>query len=189
MMQSLLADRFKLALHFKTAEVPVMALTLDRPGKLGPKLRPHSEGPPCLEYEALEPASRPEPARPSDVYPAQCEIGQLQYRQDGSAKSGSRNTTPQLLARDIGSLGALSGEVDKPVVDRTGLNDRFDYVLEWSGRMLAMLPPGTPPPPPSDTPGTTFLQAVREQLGLKLVPSRAAIRTIVIDHVEMPSEN
>jgi beta-lactamase regulating signal transducer with metallopeptidase domain len=47
MMQSLLADRFKLKVHFESQEVPVFALTLVKPGKLGPKLRPHSEGPPC----------------------------------------------------------------------------------------------------------------------------------------------
>ena len=47
MMQSLLADRFKLSAHFETREVPVLALILVKPGKLGPKLRPHSEGPPC----------------------------------------------------------------------------------------------------------------------------------------------
>src|SRR5450631_2846939 len=35
MMQSMLADRFKLALHFETREVPVLALTLIGPGKLG----------------------------------------------------------------------------------------------------------------------------------------------------------
>jgi uncharacterized protein (TIGR03435 family) len=47
MMQSLLADRFKLAIHFETRELPVLALTLLKPGKLGLKLRPHAEGPAC----------------------------------------------------------------------------------------------------------------------------------------------
>jgi bla regulator protein blaR1 len=47
MMQSLLADRFKLAVHFETREEPDHALTSIKPGKTGPKLRPHAEGPPC----------------------------------------------------------------------------------------------------------------------------------------------
>ena len=38
MMQSLLADRFKLRIHFETHEGPVYALTLVRPGHTGPKL-------------------------------------------------------------------------------------------------------------------------------------------------------
>lgn len=42
MMQSLLADRFRLAVHFETQETPVTALTMVKPGKTGPKLRPHA---------------------------------------------------------------------------------------------------------------------------------------------------
>jgi bla regulator protein BlaR1 len=189
MMQSLLAERFKLGIHFETREVSAMALTLDKPGKLGPKLRPHSEGPPCPDYKGIDPASRPEPPKPGDPFPPQCDVSQLQPKPDGTTRSGSRNTTPQLLARDITTLGFMSGEVDKPVVDRTGLSDRFDYVLEWSGLSFGPPPPGAAAPPPTDAAGTTFLQAVREQLGLKLVLTRAPVRTLVIDHVEMPSEN
>ena len=47
MVQSLLADRFKLTLHFERRQTPVFALALAKPGRLGPKLRPHAEGPPC----------------------------------------------------------------------------------------------------------------------------------------------
>ena len=180
MMQSLLAERFKLAVHFESPEIPVMALTLDKPGKLGPSLRPHSESPPCAGYPAIDP----------HAFPSQCDAMILTLPRDGTARAGSRNTSPSLLARDIASMGSLAGEVDKPVVDRTGLKDTFDYVLEWSGRLPGQPPPpaGAAPPPP-ETPGTGFLQAVREQLGLKLVPGRAAVRTIFIDHVESPSEN
>lgn len=42
---------------------------------------------------------------------------------------------------------------------------------------------------PFDSKGTMFLAAVREQLGLKLVKDKGAIRTLVIDHVGRPSEN
>src|SRR5262249_19793491 len=61
MMQSLLADRFKLAVHYEHMEVPVLALVLDKPGKTGPKLYPHSDGVPCD-------VSPP----PSDVFPPVC---------------------------------------------------------------------------------------------------------------------
>ena len=43
MMQSLLAERFKLAVHFETREASVFVLTLVKQGKAGPRLRPHSE--------------------------------------------------------------------------------------------------------------------------------------------------
>jgi len=38
-------------------------------------------------------------------------------------------------------------------------------------------------------PGITFMDAVREQLGLKLEPTRAPVQVLVIDHIERPSEN
>ena len=47
MMQTLLAERFQLTAHFETREVPVFELRLAKPGKPGPKLIPHADGPPC----------------------------------------------------------------------------------------------------------------------------------------------
>ncbi len=95
-----------------------------------------------------------------------------------------------IIGRNIYSYGSRDGEVDKPVVDRTGLQGRFDFTLELH-YALFHFPIG--PPHPDDTPpdpqGTRFLNAVREQLGLRLVSSRGAIRTLIIDHVERPSEN
>src|ERR1700677_2622331 len=46
-MQSLLSDRFKLAVHFEALEQPAMVLVLDRAGKLGPRLRQHALGLAC----------------------------------------------------------------------------------------------------------------------------------------------
>jgi len=95
-----------------------------------------------------------------------------------------------LLASDINGLGPLSGEVDKPVVDQTGLEGRFDYILELPAGMITFFPkPPNPDDPSPDPKGTPFLNAVREQLGLKLERSRGEIRTLIIDHVERPSEN
>jgi uncharacterized protein (TIGR03435 family) len=93
-----------------------------------------------------------------------------------------------LLARDLYGLGFLVGELDKPIVDQTGLQGRFDFKLELPPGMLSLGPPK--PPGPDDPPkGTPLLNALRGQLGLKLVSSKGAIRAIVIDHVERPSEN
>jgi uncharacterized protein (TIGR03435 family) len=188
MMQSLLADRFQLAVHFETREVPVLALTLEKPGKIGPKLRPHSEGPACPEFKGFDPTSPPEPSKAGDVFPSMCGVISLTPRPAGLIAVGTRNATVQLLAEGIQVNGALAQEIDKPVVDRTGLDGTFDYTIEWSGQ-FGPPPPGAVAAPPVDPLGTTFLQALHEQLGLKLVPARAPIRTIVIDRVERPSEN
>ena len=92
----------------------------------------------------------------------------------------------QLLADTVQLNGSGTGEIDKPVVDRTGLSGTFDYAVEYSRPPGPLQPPSGNAPPQTET---TFVQAVRQQLGLKLVPSRAPVRTIVIDHVERPTEN
>ena len=72
MMQSLLADRFKLRVHFEPREVPVLALTLVKPGKLGPKLLPHSEGPPCPDSFDMDKPFAPIPSpKPGVAWPPQ----------------------------------------------------------------------------------------------------------------------
>ena len=187
MMQALLADRFKLAVHFESREGPVLVLTLVKPGQTGPKLRPHAEGPACPDsFEMAAPFAPIPPRKAGDVFPSVCGYAQLQGTPDGMLV-GSRNTTMGLIASDISSYGSLAGEVDKPVVDQTGLTGRFDFTLDLPPRFFNIFPnPDNPPPDPQ---GASFLKAVREQLGLRLVSSKGAIRTLVIDHVERPSEN
>ena len=157
MVQSLLADRFKLAVHFETEEAPIFVLTVAKPGKLGPNLRPHAEGPPC---------DSPAPE------PFVCDIYSLEGN-NGRLFGGSRHTTMDLLAAHLPSLGHLS----RPVVNQTGLTGKFDFKLEWT--------PETP-----DSEGPTFLEAIREQLGLKIeVSSRPHPNPDNRDHIERPSEN
>jgi uncharacterized protein (TIGR03435 family) len=96
------------------------------------------------------------------------------------------------------------GSLDRPVIDRTGLTARFDFTVKWTPDATNVLPPGAqvspkmgsagnaPTPAPSsspDTEGPSFIQALREQAGLKLEPTKGAVETLVIDHVERPSEN
>ncbi len=75
----------------------------------------------------------------------------------------------------------LSGGLDRPVVDKTGLKGHYDVKLNWIPEFAG------PPPPGSD--GVNIFTAVQEQLGLKLEPQKAPIEILVIDHVERPSEN
>jgi uncharacterized protein (TIGR03435 family) len=93
------------------------------------------------------------------------------------------NTTMRDFCDDLQAL-----VMDKPVVDRTGLASRYDFLLNWtpdesqfSGRV----------PPPSDDPNPppSLYTALQEQLGLKLEPTRAKADAFVIDHAEKPSAN
>jgi len=182
MMQSLLAERLHLAVHYETQEIPIYALTLIKPGKWGPKLIRHADGPPCDVSGRQNPATGiPDPS--AAVFPTDCESATSVPGKNGRIVQGSRNTTTALLAESLGRMGGGG----RPVVDRTGITDRIDYRLEWT------LEPNNPSQPgvevqPDPNP-VTFMDAVREQLGLRLQSTKAPLRILVIDHIERPSEN
>ncbi len=182
MVQSLLADRFKLAIHFETQQVPALALTLAKPGKTGPRLRLHAEGPSC--DAPLPPSAEGASTNRPEAFPRECSVYGLSRRPDHTLLAGSRNTTMELLAA---SLASLPDGLDRPAVDRTGLTGKYDFTIEWTpesnvpGANAAVAQPASQ--------GTTFLEAVKEQLGLKLESTRAPLDVLVIDHVEKPSEN
>lgn len=80
--------------------------------------------------------------------------------------------------------------MDKPVVDQTGLTDRYDFALNWTPDPSQFPGRGTPPPAnddPNAPPG--LYTAITEQLGLKLESTKANVDVMVIDHVENPSPN
>ena len=166
MMQSLLADRFKLAVHFERRETLVIALVLDKPGKTGAKLNPHSDDVPCDVSKVTS----------NTLVPA-CGHAEKMPMPNNSQLMSGRNMTINQIA---GTLSALYPEFAHPVVDQTGLDGRFDFTLEWTrasnNAELA-------------DPGTTIQEALQEQLGLKLKSTKALMDTPVIDHVERPSGN
>jgi uncharacterized protein (TIGR03435 family) len=82
--------------------------------------------------------------------------------------------------------------MDKPVVDQTGLTDRYDFNLNWTpdqSQFAAM--GGHVRPPATDDPNAppSLYVALPEQLGLKLESTKANTDVMVIDHVEKPSPN
>jgi uncharacterized protein (TIGR03435 family) len=192
MMQSLLADRFKLRVHFETHEGPVYALTLVRRGRTGPKLRPHAEGPDCPDFEMAAPLQPIPPRKPGDVFPPVCGWPQTRGTREGTLVGGRDVPLEIIAAETIHGFGSLVGEVDKPVVDQTGLKGRYDFTMQLPPGIMSFSVSVTPPNPdgsPADPKGTPFLNAMRDQLGLKLVASKGPIRKLVIDHVEQLSPN
>jgi uncharacterized protein (TIGR03435 family) len=87
----------------------------------------------------------------------------------------------------IASLLPGAGNLGRLVVDRTGLTGTFDFSLEWTPELNGPLPPGVDFEP--DPSGPTFLDALKEQLGLKLEATKGRVEVFVVDHVERPSEN
>ena len=69
---------------------------------------------------------------------------------------------------------------DRPVVDKTGLQGRYEISLEWAADDAAAADV-------SDAP--SLLSAVQERLGLRLEATKVPRNVLVIDHVEKPSSN
>jgi uncharacterized protein (TIGR03435 family) len=84
--------------------------------------------------------------------------------------------------------------MEKPVVDKTGLTDRFDFTLRYTpdaSARLTNVPNALPPRSPSgdaDAPPDLYT-AFQQQLGLKLESTRALVDVVVVDAVERPSDN
>jgi uncharacterized protein (TIGR03435 family) len=170
MMQALLAERFGLKLHFEQQELPVLAMVLVKPGKPGPRLIPHEQGQACDE--------NPKP----ETFPKECYSYSAMPSKDGLMLLGSRATSMDLIGKAVGSLGGNRGEIGRRVVDQTGLTGLWDVTLEAA-------PPSQTPSEDGASPGPTLLEAVQDQLGIKLKPARVVVSVLVIDHVERPSEN
>jgi uncharacterized protein (TIGR03435 family) len=85
----------------------------------------------------------------------------------------------------------------QPVVDKTGLTGRYDFILDFSRYERAgpnatggyNEPPPMPPPPPGAEPGVSIYTSI-QQLGLKLVAQKTPLPVLVVDNAEKtPIEN
>ena len=72
----------------------------------------------------------------------------------------------------------LSRQLDRPVIDKTGLDKHYDFVLEW-----------TPDSQPAGAGGPSIFSALKEQMGLKLESQKGPVDFYVIDRAEKPAAN
>jgi len=79
----------------------------------------------------------------------------------------------------ISLVANLPDATGRLVVDETGLTGNYDITLKWTPDDQRG----------ADDAGPSIFTALEEQLGLKLVPARGPVNTLVIDHVERPSPN
>jgi uncharacterized protein (TIGR03435 family) len=102
------------------------------------------------------------------------------WRQNSTNGMVAKSTTMQEFADFI------SGPLQMPVVDETGLTDKYDFAIDFStylpDEMRTMN--GTKP----DATGI-ILAALEGELGLKMESRKAPVQVMVVDHVEKPSEN
>jgi uncharacterized protein (TIGR03435 family) len=198
MLQNLLAERFQLTLHHETVQVSGFALVV---AKAGSKLK-NTAGPlEATERTKPGPGGRVDLQTESDGYP------QLF---PGHNMGGTMNgEVVRIRFRDY-PLYDLSQQISfilgVHVLDKTGLDGRYDFKLEFSTpengfiigvRATLPLNPGQPaplnktPPEPSAQDAVSILSsAMDKQLGLRLEPVKIPVDTLVIDHVEKtPAEN
>jgi uncharacterized protein (TIGR03435 family) len=170
MLRAMLADKFKLAVHYEIQERQVYALVLARAdGKLGPGIR-RSE----LDCDAIQAARRAgskEPAPPTSNGAPAC----------GMSMRGAVGLEVLLGAQPLSRLASSFGSgIGRVVVDKTGLKGNYDVTLNYMPQPRADAPPEAPP---------DVFTALQEQLGLKLEPDRAPLTILVIDRIERPAEN
>ncbi len=207
MLRNLLEERFKLKLHHSTKEQPIYALIV---AKNGPKLKESVDdpnAPPAPDFppgggggkgtqfadgpvtgngpviRKGDPATGP-PTPPRGAMRMMFNNGRMKMASDG-----------QTMERFVDMLGT---QVDRPVVDMTGLKGKYDISLEFAPDMALMQSKmaalGGPPPgagrggPDADSPdgqnAPGIFTALQEQLGLKLDPRKGPVDLLVIDSVE-----
>jgi uncharacterized protein (TIGR03435 family) len=172
LLRALLKDRFKLAVHDETRELPIFALTVARSdGKLGPQLSKSTFD--CAAYLA-GPHGPPEPGRTPNCA----------TRIGPGALFGKAISMAQLAT-------SLAPFVSRFTIDKTGLTGGFDVELRWtpdqaSSNIAATNSlPGAAP----DSSGPFIFVALQEQLGLKLASEKGPVVVLVVDHLEEPSVN
>jgi uncharacterized protein (TIGR03435 family) len=169
MMQALLEERFHMKTHRETREVPVYLLTVD---KGGPKFQAAKQG-------SCQPSDTSGDFIPHfDGIPC----GEPRVSRKGPVTViDFRGVTLDAFAKDLHPDG-------RSVIDRTGLAGTFDIHLEEEAEAPRAPAPGSGAA--SDpSPSSSFIVALREQLGLRLVPAKGPVEFLVIDHIEKPSEN
>ena len=168
LVRALLADRFKLTAHTETRDMPVYLLERARPeGTLGPLLRP-TPGSECSAVVVPSGTAR-EPGAPPPCGAVSA----------SPVRVTARGVTMNQFARNIRDLGGMTG-VDRIVIDRTNLPGAYN-IDDMSYR-----PVETSPLAGGDN-NSGFFDALREQLGLKLTPSRAAVDVLVVDSATEPT--
>jgi bla regulator protein blaR1 len=167
MLQSLLADRFNLKYHRETRQLPVYVLTQVR---TSPKLelakremRQQKDGSMALDRSLIW------------TFPRGAK-GEINFNQS-TIQMIVRNRTIQDLT------DTLSGAMDRPVLNRTGLTGEFDITLQYDRDIDLDV----------DDFGATFgpsmMKAFERELGLKFEGTKGPVDVLVIDHIDRPSAN
>lgn len=162
MLLPLVVERFHLRYHLEKREVTVYGLVVAKGG---------------IKMKEITPAA-----------PGSKEVSQPSFLLNMGPGRLESNGTPLAFL-----VLRLSDELGKTVVDRTGLSGKYAFVLEWAPERSidSVSAPGESrsQAEPAETTAPSIFTAVQEELGLKLEPSKQLCDVVVIDSIEMPTEN
>jgi bla regulator protein blaR1 len=163
MLRTLLKERFGLALHAETREMPIYVLKTRSTGTLGPNMR--SVAADCTGRSPAMVASK-----------VQCGI----LVSPGSASASLRGggATIEQFVRLLGDF------LDRPLIDETGLTGTFDLELEF-----AAVPGSGVAPTASIDDRPSLFTAIQNQLGLKIEVQRGRADVWIIDAASHPRQD
>ncbi len=165
MEQSLLAERFKLKMHFETRQMPVYALEVAKGGQK-------------MKLAKTEPAQAGNEPGTTQAKPTTMAVVNKMDGLEITAK-GVQPGQLILMLQQQPELG------NRMVVDHTGLKGHYDFTLEWAREGVAAADTGSV----TADAAPSFFTALKEELGLQLVETKGPVEVIVIDSIERPSEN
>jgi uncharacterized protein (TIGR03435 family) len=158
MLRAVFEDRLQLKEHTEIRELPIFALIV---AKNGSKLKVATE-------EDIQ-GKNPPPGGANSGGGLYWIYGQAPEEQQIVAQGASMQRLAQYLC--------FSQGIDRFVVDKTELNGKYNFSLEWAK------------PNATDSSAPSITTAIQEQLGLKLEPTKGPVEVLVIDHIERPTEN
>jgi uncharacterized protein (TIGR03435 family) len=165
MLYGVLIDQFELKSHTENREVTVYALTV---GTGKPKM--------TKAEDSERSGCKPDPNAPKPF----TNMGPM---------ISCKNTTMADLAASVQQMAGAY--IDHPVVDTTGIEGGWDFLMGWTpkGQLQAPSAPNPNQPPggtaeAADPSGISFFDAIEKELGLKLVKQKRSIPVIVVDHVD-----
>jgi uncharacterized protein (TIGR03435 family) len=155
MVQQVLADRFQLKMHHETRTLAVYALVV---AKNGPKLTPFVEmsGAPQKGWQGLQ--------------------------MQGRGMMEGRAAQLDMFTGVLSMQHEING---RTVVNHTGLNGKYNFMLKWTPEQNSAADAATS----TDAAGPSLFTALQEQMGLRLESTKAPVDVIVIDSVALPTEN
>ena len=184
--RKMLVERFKFAWHFTDIDSPVYNLVVDKGG---------------LKIKEAKPGEV-SPYNSKTDYPLNLHSTEVPYKGSGIAMAPAPDGYPMFVMQQLNmssfAKNLLTSAAERQVIDKTGLTGAYNFTLIYTGNLPgdSLLAPDVPGVDRSYDASVEayskrpdLFTALKEQLGLKLESARGPVETMVVDHIERPSEN